>query len=63
MTGERWFWLDTPYACGGLWTDAAGIVRGGCPIYAKYWTGRPLNDVIQELRRRGRFREWRELAA
>jgi hypothetical protein len=53
-----WFWLDTTYACGGVAADAAGIVREAAPIYRRVAMGRPLNDVIRAMRRRGTFRAW-----
>lgn len=56
-----WFWVNVPYACGGIATDERGIVRDAAPIFRRRAMGRPLNDVIREWRRQGVSVEWRRL--
>lgn len=57
---NRWFWLDTTYACGAVVANEEGVIVDACPIYRRF-RGLPLNRVIIELRKRGRFRAWKEL--
>lgn len=53
-----WLWLNTPWACGGVACDAAGVVRECAPIFRRTCMGRPLNAVIRRWRRVGQRVEW-----
>jgi hypothetical protein len=52
-----WFWFDAGYACGGLYTDEAGIIRGGAPIFCRH-IGTHLNEFVRRLRSQGRHPIW-----
>jgi hypothetical protein len=46
-----WWLLDTGWACGGVATDARGIIRDGAPIFRKLF-GQALAVIVA----RGRYR-------
>lgn len=57
----RDFWLDDGFGCGWIATDAAGVVRDGCPLYRSRYRGRHLNNVIRRLRGAGKPVRWATL--
>ncbi|MBN1887245.1 MAG: hypothetical protein JW850_04625 [Thermoflexales bacterium] len=58
---RHWYWLNTTYACGGVATDKGGIIVDACPIYRR-WKGRPLEQVMEDLRRRRQLVDVRPLS-
>ena len=44
------WWLDTGWACGGIYVEEGFIVRGGAPIFRKL-IGQTLPSVLRRNRR------------
>ena len=47
---KGWYWINTKYACGGIYVGPTGLIEDTCPIW-QVWKGVPAKTFGQTHKR------------